>query len=222
MEKEFHLQEYAIVVAGSNHNPTILNPDFLERRKIVPESWKIEKALTTDNLSQVQFDNKFVITVEPRRIVFLHYNPAELTDTTLENVSIAYVKTLPEATYTAIGINLKGIVPFLNKEEAEKFISKTVLSKGPWQDIHGGLKFGTVTLVYVISGGRLNLSIEPAEFGTTGIPTTTPVNAITANFHRELPEDHNKAAIEMEKIIKNWENDKNCLEESMIKLFSRE
>lgn len=222
MDKGLQIFEHAIVAAGRNHNPTILNPDFLKRREIVPDSWKIERPICTDNLSQVVFENKFLIRVEPGKIDFIHPNPTELSERKLEEIAIAYVGALPEATYTAIGINFRGVVPFPSKEKAEEFVVEKMLSNGPWREINGGVQFANITLGYKIDGGNLNLTVQPAEFGPTDAPNPMPVNTVWANFHRDLPEEHNEAALKMVEIMSGWKTDQAYFEKAIDKLFSLE
>jgi hypothetical protein len=37
----FLIQDLTLVVVARNHNPTILNPDFLKSTHIVPEHWEL-------------------------------------------------------------------------------------------------------------------------------------------------------------------------------------
>ena len=64
------LIQFSGVVLGQFHNPTILNPNFLETEGIVPKSWdwKVSKNITTPPLAVVTYTNGVTITVEPNKL----------------------------------------------------------------------------------------------------------------------------------------------------------
>jgi hypothetical protein len=68
---DFEFKQLAIVVVAKNHNPTILNPDFLIRNAIVPEDWETsDNPVCTDPVAQVAFTSGVTITAEFNKIVF--------------------------------------------------------------------------------------------------------------------------------------------------------
>ena len=53
----FSLHSVSVVVTAQFHNPSILNPDFLVSRQIVPEGWAVAETLTTPPVSVVKYEN---------------------------------------------------------------------------------------------------------------------------------------------------------------------
>lgn len=43
MSASVDLQELAIVLTAKNHNPSILNPDFLKCSGIIPSEWELSR-----------------------------------------------------------------------------------------------------------------------------------------------------------------------------------
>lgn len=87
--------EFSVVVVANDHNPTILNPDFLERQQIVPQTWgwKVaDPAITTPPFAMVVYDSGVTVSVEPNKLQI----PTSLSGVAL---SPARSLTLPESTW---------------------------------------------------------------------------------------------------------------------------
>ena len=48
----YRLHAVSVVVTAEFHNPSILNPDFLVSREVVPPDWKATEAITTRAFSE--------------------------------------------------------------------------------------------------------------------------------------------------------------------------
>ena len=218
--QELEIYECSIVAAASNHNPTILNPDFLKRNGIIPEEWEAKKVLCTEVISQVVFGNGLGITIEPKRIIFLENDPERSTLPRLDEISVRYVQTLPHAAYTAVGINFKAVVAFKHLEEAKAWLLENLVSSGPWKSIDGGLKGASLTLVYEIQAAKLTLKLDPAEVQRAGEPSPRPVVLFDGNFHRELPKDNHSLVIpRMEAIMNAWTKDRRSFSKVVEKIL---
>ena len=65
MKHTLDIQELAAVVVARNHNPTILNPDFLKYNNIVPANWELaESPLCTPPVAQVKYTNGISIVAQ--------------------------------------------------------------------------------------------------------------------------------------------------------------
>ena len=62
------LHNVSVVVTAEFHNPSILNPDFLEKHGIVPENWAVTETVTTPTASVVKYANGVAWTVDPSRL----------------------------------------------------------------------------------------------------------------------------------------------------------
>lgn len=143
-------------------------------------------------------------------------------DTTLDAISIPYVKTLPHATYTAVGINFKAIAQFDTRQSADSFIVDKIVSPGPWKEFNKGLRSASLRFIYDLGEGLFNLNLEPADFQRAGSPESKPVILASANFHRDLPKDLNSAASKMIEIMQNWNEDKKVFVQSIQSIFNGE
>ena len=87
--------EFSVVVVANDHNPSILNPDFLERQGIVQEGWGwtvMGSAITTPPFATVSYDSGVTVSVESNRL--------QVTDTSAA-VPLRPVKSLTLHTSTS-------------------------------------------------------------------------------------------------------------------------
>src|SRR2546428_392286 len=110
---ETHLIQFSVVVVGEAHNPTILNPDFLAIREIVPKEWGWEvlsPAITTPPFAIVRYTNRVSITVEHGKLQVADLGVGDdPTGSKAAEIARRYVNTLPHVRYTAVGINFHSI-----------------------------------------------------------------------------------------------------------------
>jgi hypothetical protein len=187
------LLNFSIVVLGEAHNPSILNPDFLSRREIVPDAWGWEIAppvLSTPPFAQVRYTNGLCIVVEPAKLQVRDEgaDPDPLTSR-LREVASRYVRELPHVPYKAVGVNFAGAFRI---DDPATILKDRFLQPGPWNSADHPLTTIGYRFVYPIEGGRLRLSLEHGEIqemaadGTTSKETAIIVDA---NFHRQCAED---------------------------------
>ena len=91
--------EFSLVVVANDHNPTMLNPDFLERQGIVQEGWGwkvVGPAITRPPFATVSFDSQVTVSVEANRLQVTD-TPAVGAPQSSKVVDIAqkYVEVLP-------------------------------------------------------------------------------------------------------------------------------
>ena len=108
------IQDLSIVLTAPNHNPTLLNPDFLTGTGIIPTDWELARppVISTQG-SQIAFKNGVTFLAQPGAITFSQ-SFAEATPETLDIPTIArkYATTLANLDYQAVSINPKQFVPF--------------------------------------------------------------------------------------------------------------
>jgi hypothetical protein len=215
MENRLHLVDCSIVVAAANHNPTILNPDFLFRNNIVNSDWKVVKTLTTEVISQVLFENGKTIIVDPKRIIFRDQELNIIEKPTLDEIATNYVDLLKHVTYTAVGININFAFQFSSIDEAEQYILDNLIVSGNWKSANGGAKTATVKFSYKENETIINISLSTAEVTLRTAPTPFPAILAAANYHRDLPKEYDKALREMKEIIGKWREDTNSFEHTL-------
>jgi hypothetical protein len=182
-----HLVQCSLVIAGEENNPSILNPDFLTIRKIVPRSWrdKVEQAITVPPFSVVSYRNGVSIRVESKKIQITDHNPpATGVSKRISDIAKKYVTTLPHVRYTALGINFDSLT---DVENPEKWLKDRFLKPGPWSMSDRSLDAVGLRLVYPIrNGGRLILSLDAGRARHQDLgEEERPVIIAKANFHRD-------------------------------------
>jgi hypothetical protein len=182
---ETRLIQVSSVVVGRAHNPSILNPDFLNLNGIVPKEWEVADTLTTPQLAVVRYVNGISVTVEHNKlqVVDLGDSPAP-QNSRVSTITSKYVETLPHVTYVAVGNNFQSLVPV---QDPGEFLKRHFLKAGPWDMGLPALEAAGIRLVYAVPGGRLVLSFDAGQAekldGAERVPES--VILLNGNFHRD-------------------------------------
>lgn len=199
--------QLSVVVAGSDNNPTVLNPDFLRYNEIVPEKWgwsPVAPTISTPPFSQVSYDSGVTITVDPTKIQIVDKNSSPtIANTHIIEMAKKYASTLRHVAYSATGLNFTAYVPI---EDPSAYIKKRFICSGTWDTLEHPLNEVGLRLVYALEQGRINFSIDPGEVAP--LSNNEDLSSfqllksvvINANFHREcLSKYPNK----LEEILRN-------------------
>lgn len=189
MNKTVDIQELIVVVVAKNHNPTILNPDFLKYNGIVPAEWELaESPICTEPVAQVIYKNGINILAQFDKIIFSENIEAKkLEEVKVPGIARKYIETLPHVDYRAVGINPKGDMP-MPETEAIRFIIDRLVRPGPWVQFKERAAHAAVRFTYPIEGGKFTLTIAAAvKKPLEGIEQ--PVVLFEANFHYEVIAD---------------------------------
>lgn len=200
------LMELSIVVVAQNHNPTILNPDFLYRAGIVPdnESWKPSEApITTEVFSRVVFQSGIEIVARPDKVIFVDRNEESLkTGTTLPSIAAKFLETLAHVTYSAVGINPTGVKVFASQASANEWILEKFFKTGPWLHIEDWKLHPSLALTYKGQERQITLKIDEGIDKDQGVERHGAI--FKANYHYDLPRgEHEKAHEKAIDIIRN-------------------
>lgn len=210
MDRTIEPLNLSIVVAAQNHNPTILNPDFLYRNEIVPGGWKLAQGpICTPPMSRVAFENGTVIEAQFDRLIFTEGNPENIPEgTCLGQVALKYVQTLPHVSYAAVGVNPHGYVSCESDDSVRLFITRKLISSGPWREAGDKPVRASLSLIYAFGDCRCTLSVDEGRFRPRELANEIPVISFRANFHRELVgESHDEKLDYLSKTIGNWRQD---------------
>jgi hypothetical protein len=213
MQKKFDLTELSIVIVAENHNPTILNPDFLKFNEIVPKEWGVGKPpLCAHPVSQVEYTNGMRITAEFNKLTF--FNPKLVNDdseTKISDIAKRYVDTLRHVNYKAVGINPRGHFTFDNREALTNYFVNNMLSKGAWADFCGGVRSIAIKFRYQLESVICNIGIDQASLKSDKSGEGS-VLSISGNFHHSIVTDHVvKSYKKVIEIIDNMDSDLNQL-----------
>lgn len=199
--------EYSVVVVANDHNPTILNPDFLDRQDIVPAEWGWKVAgnpITTPPFAVVPYDNGVTVTVETNRLQVTHARGTPESSKIL-GMARKYVEILPHVRYSAVGINFRSLA---EHAEPNAFLKERFLKSGRWDsDAHAlqgmGLKF-----VYLLDEARINLTMDSwvsTEISEGQSKESSGV-LVYANFHSDCHgyPTADQAIAHLSNAEKNW------------------
>jgi hypothetical protein len=210
MDRTLEPLNLSIVIAAHNHNPTILNPDFLYRNKIVPDGWKLAQGpICTPPMARVSFENGTVIEAQFDKLIFTDGNPQNIPEaSSLGQVALKYVETLPHVSYAAVGVNPHGYVSCDSDESVRLFMMEKLISSGPWREAGDKPVHASVSLIYAFGDCRCTLSIDEWRFRPGELANETPVISFRANFHRDLAgQSHDEKLDYLRKTICNWRQD---------------
>jgi len=163
------IQEISIIVAAKDLSPSILNPDFLKYGDIVPSDWQYsQQPVFTNNNVQITYDNGIRINAQPNRVAFAQvFSTQDQPQVQIETMAIKFAEKLPNANYQAVGINPRGLVPFLGSDRgAHDFLFKKIFASGSWQEFGQAPAQAAIQLSYVLEQGQLNLAINEAKLQT--------------------------------------------------------
>ena len=121
------LRSVSVVVTAEFHNPSILNPDFLVSRGIVPPDWAAVEVLTTPALSVVGYDNGVGWTVNPSQLTITQpAGPALDEDCEIHQLTQSYLAKLPYVPYRALGLNCDVVIR--ESEPARRLVDRFGMS----------------------------------------------------------------------------------------------
>lgn len=210
--------QYSIVVIGQDHNPTILNPDFLQIQNIVPKEWgwKISKQpITVPPFAIVQYDNGVSITVEQNKLQVSENKTNDPTTSKIAEVVRQYVKVLPYVHYTAVGINFHNIIDI----QDPKYLKERFLKQGSWDSSSRPVDAVGLKLVYPLSGGRIVLSLDSGEADrkTEGGLEKSQVVLAKINFHRDCKKypANEEIGSHLNNIASDWDQNQSILNDTL-------
>lgn len=222
MNKSLNINEISIVIVGRNHNPTILNPDFLKYNDIIPNDWELAgPPICVEPMAQVTFKNGINIVSQFDKVIFRETiktkKPEEIE---IPSITGKYIKTLPHVDYRAVGINLKGHVIFDSEDKLRKYLVETFLAPGPWCEIGNTPVKTSFKFVYSFDESLCNLTIDEAILQ---LPEEKPISALlfAANFHHEIVMNGKEERLnDLYQIIGNWQNDLDIFKDIASKILA--
>lgn len=186
---DYDFIQFSIAVVGQNHNPSIINRDFLNIRNIVPLGWdwdvNDDQMIVTPLLAQVSYKNGVAIRVEPNKATFVDSTGAIPLDSKIPTIASVFVDTLMHVKYTAMGFNFRCIVL---KPDPDTYLKSRFLKTKDLVHEDQAVRSVGLRFVYDIPGGRMNLHLDPgiAERKDDDASKKNPVILILCNCHRDL------------------------------------
>jgi len=183
---EVKLASSSVVVISEGNNPRILNPDFLQRNEIVPDTWKPVNVIVTPPFASVQFENSLSITVENAKLQFAQTSSSVNWQTELPRIAIKYLEVLPHVAYKAVGLNFAWKADTPVGQEAEDRLIAAMLRDGDWTKFGAGITGTIIELQYKKSQPFLALRIGVRLVQMPDGTSTLQSYIITTNFHHDF------------------------------------
>lgn len=217
---ELEIQEISIVVVAQNHNPTILNPDFLKFNEIVPKDWELAAPpICVEPMAQVTFKNGVSIIAQFDKVIFaqaIHDKNAE--ELLIPNIARKYIETLPHVNYASVGINPKGHIVFA-ENKVQEYLVETFLADGPWREIGESPVKASIKLAYTLDKCKCALTIDEAILQAPE-KLATSILLLAANFHHDIAGAAKKEKLsDLFNIIDSWKIDFEMFKEIVSKIM---
>lgn len=172
------------VVVADQHNPSILNPDWLVKTKIIHPEWKLaDPSITTPLFARCSYVNKVQLILEPNKLTVdsITVDDNDLSDE-LPQIVRKYVDSLPHIPYKQTGNNFRFSV---GMHDVLSRLKNKLIQKGNW-NADNISKIKTV-LQYFCKDYSINLTIESSDFkGENGTGEGESALILGFNYHREL------------------------------------
>lgn len=175
-----------VVVLAESNNPRLLNRDFLQRNKIVPENWTATNVIVTPPFATVPYEQGLTISVEETKLQFAVDATRLLSwDELLPGVVIRYLEVLPHVAYRAVGLNYTLISDDPFGEAAENILITSMLKSGDWLNFYGGITGVNLDLQYRKAQPYLSLRIAVRE-RVGGERAVLEGFMVVANYHHDF------------------------------------
>ena len=186
------------VVVAHNHNPSILNPNWLVQEGIVDKKWEVaEPLIVTPPFAKCSYVNNVNIILEPNKLSVSMTGDDSNLSSELSKIVRRYVEKLPHIPYKQQGNNFRfrGALPNVVYELKNKLIRE-----GSWStDNISNIK---TMFRYSCESCEINLSLESSTEKIEGDDEEKDVLILDFNYHREC-KDYDSVI----KAVNCWNND---------------
>ena len=184
-DHQFWLHSVSVVVTAKYHNPSVLNPGFLEQNRIVPKEWEVDEAFTTPPLSIIGYQEGILWNLDQSTLTVTENCSPDQNEFKVHAQVSEYVKTLPHVPYQGLGLNC---VLSLNRSDPVKWLTQRFLRSGPWRRGKYSALGMVPKFVFPVGNAICNLTMSP---GLVQPEENVNQNAVIAssNLHHDGPFD---------------------------------
>ena len=183
-DSPYTLQQVSVVVTAEFHNPSILNPDFLVSREIVPGNWNVIESLTTPAASVVGYDNGVRWLLDKQKLNIIQAQEARFGDEhVVHGLAERYLTTLPHGSYRSLGLNCTA---YMKQAAADEWLMERLLKPGAWLAAEPAISGMTATFRLDAGDAVCNLTFGAGHAeSTAGVEESIIV--IDVNVHHQGP-----------------------------------
>ncbi len=218
-----NINEFAVVIAARQNNPTILNQDFLKVNKIIPKDWELKQpSMCIEPISSLVFKNSISIVSQFDKIVFSQQiKNSSKDEVKVPEIAVRYLNALPYVNYIAVGINPRSIVSFEGRNlNPYKYVVDKFISHGSWKNIGSEQIEATISFRFHISNAQINVNLSASSKKEKNRVDNLLIFA--GNFHRSVKADSiEEKKKTIEQIILNWHNDWDVFLDQIVYSFIR-
>ena len=196
-DSPYMIEQVSVVVTAEFHNPSILNPDFLVSRGIVPADWNVIESLTTPAVSVVRYDNGVRWFLDKQKLNVIHTQETRFGEEhVVHGLAKSYLTTLPHGSYRSLGLNYTA---YMKQADADDWLMERFLKPGAWLSSDPAIGGMTARFRIDAEDAQFNLTIEPGQAeSTSGVGANVIV--VEVNVHHPGP----LAADAMCSTIERW------------------
>jgi hypothetical protein len=211
MNKTVVLQNLGLAIATNNYNPSLLSYDFLKCSDIVPSDWELAKQpVMNERVSQIAFRNGVTLTGQQNILSFVEVISAkELTELQAPQIAHTYVKSLPNADYQAVGIDIRGYITAtdMGADTSAQDYLRSLLAPAPWKEVGKESVKASVQLVFTLENKVLSLGINEGTLYLSE-QETVPIVLFNGNFSYQAQGNSKEARLEsIHQLLDNWQAD---------------
>lgn len=187
----------SVVLIARVHNPSIINVDFLRKKKIIPLGWKVDAGspLVSPLLAHVGF-GKFQLEVNPEQFTLVE-KAEQLTSKRfpdsdeLYQCAKKYVETLPHIPHKAIGFNW---TVHIDVRDSLDWFKRKFLTGKKWR----GAEVFPSSFTFKMKADKSCICTM------TTMPLSQDIIHVQSNFHFQFPADADGKTVErMIRILDN-------------------
>ena len=213
-DSPYWLHSVSVVVTAEFHNPSILNPDFLVSKEIVPEGWEVSETITTPSVSVVSYRQGIQWRVDQSKLNVVENCESSFRDNyRVYGLVNAYLAKLPHVPYRSLGLNC---VVSIKQSDPEQWLTQQFLQSGPW--LEGEPKVLGMEPKFSLDAGDAvcNLSFNGGQSTPPqGEPETAVI--VSSNVHHAGPLDAN----ELHMAIDHWPEKQDFVISALDKLLKQ-
>ena len=214
-DTSYWLHTVSVVVTAEFHNPSILNPDFLVSREIIPADWVVTEAVTTPPVSIVRYNNGIQWVVDQSNLTVTELCQSPFRDNyQVYGLVDAYLEKLPHVPYRSLGLNCSASI---KQDDPDQWLMQRFLKPGSW--LEGKPNILGLKPSFAIDAGDATCNLTLSEGLAQQTPEDVRASAlvITSNVHHAGPLDVG----ELREAISQWPKRQEFLVSALDKLLKR-
>ncbi len=218
------IQEIGISITATSFGSTILSSDYFKISGVVPQDWQlVREPIVNPGSIQLVYQNRISIIGQQNTVTFIeNFGTEEVKDILVADLARKFIDKLPNADYQFFNFNPKSVIPMRDggADAARRYITRTLLSPGSWQDVGKAPMQANLNLSYQLDRCQLNVSINEANIQ---IPEQPPIPGVlfSGNFnYNSFREDPSMQLVQLHKCIEHWDLDLAIFREMIEQRFS--